>query len=275
MGGDNLSRARKRAMALRALAMVLLISLARAGSALALTFSVTPVRIFLSRSDRSQTLTVANESDRAINFQLSAFAWEQRPDGTMMLTATDDVIFFPVMLSLQPKQERKVRVGTVIPAGSTEKTYRLFVEELAPVTRTGAAEKASVRFLTKVGLPVFVQPSDQHSEGRVQGIALKNRVLSFEVANAGNVHFTIEKVIVNGFGQTSRPVFTRETQGWYVLAHGIRSYQLPIPQADCSKLGRIEVQVQTESGNFAGSLDTPPNGCGSGTSAPATHPRAN
>lgn len=270
----NCPRGRARAASPGVLAIVILLSLGEFAPALALTFSVTPVRVFLSARDHSQTLTLRNESEHEINFQLSAFAWDQQPDGTMALTPTDDVIFFPVMLALQPGQERKVRVGSMVPAGPTEKTFRLFVEELAPVAKTAVAGNASVRFLTKVGLPIFVEPSELHEEGSVQNLKLENGVLSFEVANLGNVQFTIQSLLVKGLAQNARPAFSRETPGWYVLAHGTRRYELKIPQADCRKLDRVDVQVQKESGAFSGTFEVPPNSCGSATPSPAIQAQA-
>src|SRR4051794_9617959 len=104
-----------------------------AGSAEASAFTVTPVRILLGRGANSALLNVRNDSTDAIRFQISLKAWNQAPDGEMQLTDTNDLVFFPSMMELAPGEEKKVRVGSAFKAPvTTERTYRIFFEELPP-----------------------------------------------------------------------------------------------------------------------------------------------
>ena len=73
-------------------------------------------------------LTLRNESNETLQFQLSVFAWTQSPLGQMELEPTEDVVFFPTLLTLKPKETRRVRVGSATPQDVREKTYRIFVE---------------------------------------------------------------------------------------------------------------------------------------------------
>src|SRR6266540_6776873 len=73
------------------------------------SFAVNPTQIQLSAKVSSALLTVKNESDDSLRFQITAFAWAQNAKGEMQLTPTEDVVFFPALLTLAGKQERKIR----------------------------------------------------------------------------------------------------------------------------------------------------------------------
>src|SRR5262245_20832967 len=95
-------------------------------------FDVSPVTLTLNGQMTSTMLTITNRGSEAVRFHVSAFAWDQRPDGEMVLNPTTDVVFFPAMLTLNPKEARNLRVGTNVKPGAVEKTYRIFVQELPP-----------------------------------------------------------------------------------------------------------------------------------------------
>ena len=88
------------------------LAISGAGVCFASSFKITPVQVLLSRQVPTGLLTLKNESDRTLRFQADVFSWDQDPQGRMRLTPTRDVVFFPTVLSVQPGEERKVRVGT-------------------------------------------------------------------------------------------------------------------------------------------------------------------
>ena len=113
--------------------LVIAAGLALSQAAAAATFTVNPTQVFLNRTTRSALVTIKNETDKPVRFQLTMMAWTQDPGGQMQLAPTSDVVFFPSLLTLNGREERRVRVGAEVPAGPVEKTYRLFIEELPPV----------------------------------------------------------------------------------------------------------------------------------------------
>jgi len=237
--------------------------LAAVGSSWASDFSVTPVHVFLSASDRSETLTLRNEGEESVRFQVSAFSWDQKPDGSLVLAPTDDVIFFPELLSLSPGQERKVRVGLAGVPGASEKTYRLIIEELAPLQKASLQTKPEVRLLTKMGVPIFFAPPNPIVQGRIEGSNIANGLFSFAVANHGNVHLALQSVRVIGMGASSQRVFGREAAGWYVLSGERRDYQLEISKEDCMRVRSLEVEAEGPDGLFTDRLELPSGSCGS------------
>ena len=119
--------------------LLLACSLGLGGKAEASAFTVNPIKIALSGKDQSALLSLQSQSSEELRFKVAVKAWSQNPQGEMQLTDTKDIVVFPALLTLGPKEERKLRIGATVPAGAVEKTYRVFVEEL-PALRAPQSE---------------------------------------------------------------------------------------------------------------------------------------
>ena len=228
-------------------------------AASAATFSVNPTQINLSARVTSALLTLRNDSDEMLRFQLSAFTWNQGVTGDIQLAATDEVIFFPALLTLAPKEERRIRIGTTATPGGQEKTYRIFVEELpsAETSRSGAA----VRVLTKMGIPVFVRPARETATATLGDLGVRDGTLRFSLSNTGTVHIVPQRIRVRGVGARGEAVFEREVTGWYILPGGRRDFELPIPSAECARTASVQIEAAFESMSLKESLQTPAGAC--------------
>jgi fimbrial chaperone protein len=237
--------------------------LCQAESASASAFNVNPVQVFLSTSASSALLTITNESQDTLRFQITVFAWNQDEKGQMQLSATNDIVFFPTLLSLAPKEQKKVRVGATAPVGPIEKSYRIFFEELPPLDKTneGSPRSPQVQVLTKMGIPIFLQPVKPSARGAVEEISVKHGTLSFRVRNTGSAHFTLQGVRVRGMGEGAQPLFERQAEGWYVLAAGSRVYELPMPMEECPRMKSVAIEAQADRETFKASVAVPPGAC--------------
>jgi fimbrial chaperone protein len=233
----------------RALTAVVLGLVLQAGTLAASAYKVTPVRVTFN-GPSSTLLTLKNESDQPLRFQISSYVWAQDPKGGMQLTPTDDITFFPALLSLNPGEERKVRVATQVAAAGTEKTYRIFFEELPPLEKSEASG-AQVRILTKMGIPIFLAPEKGTADASIENVQMQKGTLAFEVRNSGNVHFALDGVKLRGLGSNGESLFDRQVEGWYVLAGSVRSYSVEIPADSCSKLKKIVIEADTDIQNKA------------------------
>jgi P pilus assembly chaperone PapD len=224
----------------------------------AANFAVTPMDVRLGRGERSQMIVISNHDNVPLRFQLDAYKWDERPDGQMVLTPTDDVIFFPQLFDLPPHGTQNIRVGTVAPAVDSEKTYRLVMHQLksfeAPRPAGNIERVTVIDVLTNLRIPVFVEPPAPMAQASVALLTLRNGMLSFTVKNSGNAHFRIKSLRVEGFGAGPQPVFSKTTQGWYVLAGGSRNYELMLSGTDCSRANRLHLLVETDSGNLQSDL---------------------
>lgn len=239
--------------------MVLAAMIGPSAPASAATFSVNPTQIALSARVASALLTLRNESDETLRFQLSAFNWTQGVSGEIQLEPTQDVIFFPALLTLAPKEERRIRIGTTATVGAQEKSYRIFVEELPPsdASRNGAA----VRVLTKMGIPVFVRPTRETATATLADLGLRAGTLHFSVGNTGTVHVIPQKIRVRGVGARGEAVFEREVAGWYILPGGRRDFDLPVPADECTRTASMQIEASFDAMSLKESLQTPASAC--------------
>ena len=229
------------------------------GSAFASSFAVNPTQIFLTSKSTSAILTLRNESDESLRFQLTVFAWDQSARGEMKLQPTADIVFFPTLLTLAPKESRNVRVGAATPFEAVEKSYRIFVEELPP--QAAGPGQSAVRVLTKMGVPIFLQPTRAQAQAGLRDLMVKDGLMTFSIRNTGNVHFVPETVRVHGVNRAGDVVLDKQLDGWYILAGGVRAYEVRLPAPDCSALAALAVDVQIAGSALKERLETP-SACG-------------
>jgi fimbrial chaperone protein len=206
-------------------------------------------------------LTVVNESPETLRFQVSAFAWSQGPKGEIQLAPTSDVTFFPSLLSIEAGKEAKVRVGLLVAAGPVERTYRIFFEELKPAEKPDQPPGSQVRVLTKMGIPIFVEPVKESWGGKLEGLGVAARKLRFAVRNTGNVHFSLLTVHVVGSDKAGAKLLDQQVEGWYVLPGGVREYEIDLSQAECAALRVVAIEAKTDKGMLTARGDVSGDGC--------------
>lgn len=216
----------------------------------AAAFRVNPIRVSFDSANTSALLTLTNESTEELRFQLTVSEWKQAPGtGEMQLTPTDDIRFFPALLALKAGEERKVRVASNVAPGVVEKAYRIFFEELPPLKTADAAGGASVKIITKMGVPIFVAPAKRKAQADIANAGVKDGKLAFEVRNSGNVHFVLLSARATGLDREGKVLFDKQREGWYVLNGDTRSYELDLAGKECSDLATVRFELQTDIGS--------------------------
>ena len=234
--------------------------LGQADSALAAAFNVSPTRILLSSQQTSALLTLTNDSDKAIRFQLSVVAWDQSDEGQMKLTPNSDIIIFPPLVTIAAHESRRIRVGAQVPAGVVERNYRLFVEEL-PNEADPTTGARAIQVRTKMGIPVFLQGLKPTVSTRVESMTARDGVLDIELKNSGTAHTLVQTLQVKGFGDGGRDVFTSTAKSWYLLAQHRQVYHMPLDPAQCAASKKLVLVVTTDDGNLTNTIDVPPAAC--------------
>ncbi len=242
--------------------LLLACSLGLGGKAEASAFTVNPIKIALSGKDQSALLSLQSQSSEELRFKVAVKAWSQNPQGEMQLTDTKDIVVFPALLTLGPKEERKLRIGATVPAGAVEKTYRVFVEELPALRAPQSETKSEVKVLTKMGIPIFIRPAKPQAAGAVEGMAIVKGKLSFTVKNKGNVYFLVQSVKVKAVDAAGATTFEKSVEGWYLLAGGTRVWDLDFPKDVCVKSKSLTFDVQSEETKFSGRTEVAAAACG-------------
>ncbi|MGD8861613.1 MAG: fimbria/pilus periplasmic chaperone [Myxococcales bacterium] len=223
-------------------------------------FDISPVSLTLSGKSASSTLVITNRSPEELRFHVTAYSWRQRPDGEMILEPTKDIVFFPAMMTVKPNGSRQIRVGAKVRATDTERTYRIFVQELPPLARSTEEATNTVRMLTKMGIPVFLEPASPKANPELTTPKVTGREVSFSLHNRGNSRMVVQKCELQAL-RGGKPILTEQLSGWYILAGGRRDYTATLPEDACKQADSLRITVETDRGGTRTSL--PELRCGS------------
>jgi fimbrial chaperone protein len=236
-------------------AIVLLAGAAPAGAAI----SLTPVQVELTPGKQSELIAITNDNDGELRLQVEVFAWQQAADGETLLQPTKDILAFPPLLTIAAHEVKRIRVGAAVPPGSAEKSYRLSVQELPEQTAQGTA---AVRMLTKISIPVFLQPGPVKAVGQINTEKMPNGTWTLKVQNTGTRRFVLSEIDVRGVGGGDKTVFETKAAGWYVLAGGQRDYNLALSGADCRAAKTLELRAKLDDQQISATVPVPPDTCG-------------
>jgi len=243
-----------------AAAAIALVVLSAVPTAAQAAFSIDPLLVRFDADTKNAVMTITNTSAKDIRFELKAFAWDQTPpDGMMQLAPTSDIVLFPPLITLKAHGVQRVRVGTTAAQGPMEKSYRVMIEELPSGQAAPGAATVAVR--TRVGVPVFIEPTRSTLSGRIDAITIDKRVMSIVLTNTGTAHVMVDSVVVRGMSGPDQVVFEDSLQGWYVLAGKTRTWTYAMKPAQCRTVKSIEIEVYGEERMFTKAADVPAGAC--------------
>ena len=223
------------------------------------TFSIDPLLVQLDADNRNAVMTITNTSGRELRFEIKAHSWDQTPAAAMQLTPTTDLVVFPPLVTLKPKSTQRVRIGTDVPQGAVEKSYRLMIEELPNTATPATGTKVAVR--TRVGVPVFLAPTKSVRSGRMDPVTVTKGVVTVPLTNTGTIHAMVDEVSVRGMAAPDTPVFEEPLKGWYVLAGKTRTWTYTIQAAQCRQVKFLEVEATAHDKVLTQRVDLPAGAC--------------
>ena len=216
------------------------------GRASAAELDVSPVRLELDSGARGVVMNVRNKGNATTRFQASVYSWVQDEEGRMSLAPTQDLFFFPSMLTLEPGESRPIRVGSSSAPQDTERSFRIVVEELPPLQPSTQATGLNV--LTRVSIPVFLAPKKKTLHGQIDEAVLRESKFHVRVKNPGTVNFFIRNLRVRGLDAKGKRLVEQEEPGWYVLAGDSQVYAMEVAGKACRKVRTLEVEMETDQG---------------------------
>lgn len=214
----------------RILFLLLVTPLLSTGPAHAQTggIQVAPVMVAMSSDRGISSLRIRNGRDRAVAFEIDAYAWRQ-DNGRDVLTATRALIIAPGVFEIPAGGEQVVRLGVQAPDNDTEQSYRIIMRELPPARDDGV----HLGFTLEMSLPVFVVPVGAHAR---MDTAIVGDTL--QLTNIGRAHMQISSIEDLDGGALEGPR--------YLLAGASAAITLP-PRARTIRLRATDVAgVQME-----------------------------
>ncbi len=206
-----------------------------AGLAGAGEISVNPIRIELGAGQRTASLTVTNNGDKATVIQVTVKQWQQ-PGGEHVYEPTKEVIATPVLFRVAPRGQQLIRVGFPNPPSeiTTERSYRIYLTEV-PEEKSGDAQ---IRFLLQLGVPMFVAPAQPQDRLDWKVSRQADGKLQLSAENHGNRHVRIQGIRI----EDSRGPLIEQQDLQYLLAGGRRTWLLAPTRAPADESLRLKAQ---------------------------------
>lgn len=217
---------------------------------LAASLQVSPVTIDLQARQNSEGLWLSNSGTQPLQAQVRVYAWVQE-GGEDLLKLTNDMVASPPMLTIQPGQRqivRLVRVGAGQAPPSTEKAYRVVMDEL-PV----GAGAEGVKFVLRYSVPIFIAPPAPEGAAGGQSTSVPAVVWSVRegpggaVLTATNKGSTRAKVTnVSLLGRNGKKIVVSEGLYGYVLPGSIRHWSLSREAGAAAHGGKLDLTVNDQ-----------------------------
>lgn len=223
---------------------------------------MTPTLIDLTAASPRATLSLRNGGAEPVRLEVTAQRWAQGSDGAMQLSPAGDCVVYPPVLVLGPGEERNLRVGTTAKAAPSERSWRIFLQELPPPERPGGP--AQVRVLSRISIPVFLAPERAVVRAGVSGLRLEGGRARFSLRNLGTVHLRPLEVRLEGRDAGGRAVLAKPVEVWYLLAGGERDVEVALPPGACRKLAVLAVEAAFDRDQTVARAraDVPAGACG-------------
>ena len=219
-----------------------------AGIASAGTIGVSPVRVTLSDSQKTGSLSVRNDGAEPVTMQMEVLSWSQR-EGNAVFAATRELLANPPIFTIPAGSSQLVRVGLRrAPDAQRELTYRVILQELPPPPNP---DLTGARMTLRISLPVFVSPEIEAKPVLLwQAVRTSQGALKISLSNNGNGHIQIKNFKLSLLDsaqpwvtlQSSDYVLAGQSRDWIVLA----SPENPAPPPGVT----LQLFAQTDAGDI-------------------------
>lgn len=146
-----------------------------------------PTRLSLAPGAAIGSVMVKNNDTLGTAMQIEVMQWSQE-GGEDKYEASRDLLVNPVIFELAPGAEQVVRIGLQAGVAATERSYRVFFQELP--ARDGAA-RSGITTLLRIGIPVFVPPREIKHDLKWTSTTAADGGIALRLVNAGTVHIQV------------------------------------------------------------------------------------
>lgn len=243
----------------RAIACACAVFAALAGSAVAAEFSLNPTRVHLDRTRAVETLVLGNADPLPLSFEASVKRWTMAADGSWELQPSDDLVVHPLVFTVQPGQQARLRVGTLRPEAGVERAYRVELQQLP----RGNVDGVAVEVLTRVSVPVFIETASAAPEAAVSAASFGSDGLQLTLANTGSQYLPPQDARLRLLDASGRILSESPLTVGYVLAGAqLPLPAQPVPTSACTQAARVELELPESAATLGAPLPASPRRCG-------------
>jgi fimbrial chaperone protein len=210
-----------------------------AGLASAARFSINLTRVHLGKNHPVETVALGNEEAQPLNFEVQVKRWTQGANGEWSLAPSDDLVVHPLIVTVPVGGKARVRIGSLAPTTAVEQAYRVELQQLPDPNAT--TDAVQVRMLTKISVPVFVEPQDAKPAVVLGASSVSAEKLGLVLRNDGKAYAPPGEASVRVLDAQGRVVHQSKLSIGYVLAGA----QLPIATAwqagACARAAQVEL----------------------------------
>lgn len=209
------------------------------------SFTVTPVRIYMTPRDKAVAVTITNESDEQLVMQADLYVWKQKPDGEDDLTLTEDMFLSPPIIKLAGKSHQVVRLARLNSAPSDQQlTYRMIVREIPEATP--AKEKIQLQIALAFSMPVFITP--QGAKSKLDCVVARTAANSINAVceNSGNAYAQpLNFELTNAAGDK----LASRDKGGYILPAIKRNFDIKSENNKAIPGGKAKLAIRLDDGS--------------------------
>lgn len=219
----------------------------------AANIGISPTQINLSPSSKTGVVTVLNKGEKTVNLQLDAKSWDMDENGKFIETDTGDFVFYPKVIAIKPQEQASIRVGYTSDFPKTEKSYRLFIEEVPEITQA-EPEKSKVNIglvsVLRLSLPLYVVPVNEIPAPQVElsEIKAEKSIVKIGIKNPTAYHVTLKKIAVKLLkGNSTLVEKTLELKLQRILGEHRIFVDVPLDAKKfCSQADALSLQIDAE-----------------------------
>lgn len=158
------------------------------------TISVSPVIVRVPPGQRGATVTVFNQADDRMSFQVRAFRWSQQA-GEDVLERTDELVVSPPLGVIPGGGTQVVRLLLRRAPDGREASYRILLDQIPPPPAPDAPDAPGiVRMALRLSLPVFAEPPTPAVAALDCKVEQANGVAQLLVTNNGSHHEIVRDI---------------------------------------------------------------------------------
>lgn len=218
------------------------------GLAAAAEFTLDHTRIELRRGHAVETVELGNQEAEPISFEVEVKRWRQDAQGRWQLEPSEDLVVHPLIVTVPAGGRARLRVGTLSPTIAEEVAYRI---ELQQLRGSDPAAANRVRMLTRISVPVFVQPPDALPRLQAEVTAVDGDSLDLVLHNAGTAYQAPGEARLRVFDAAGRMLHEGRIAIGYVLANARLPLVATLTPGACARAARMELALDAEAAPLA------------------------